>query len=340
MIFLGAGASKPFGIPTLQEFSEDVFNKLKKLGHEEILNHIISTQEEFNITVDFESLYSILEGLIDPVQSVRKAGPLTAFFIRKKMNLPMKYDYREVLEDLRTIIYNKCTLKSDKVRHIITAYDPLFQASSKIVSSEGHNLKGPQGKLLGHIIATTNYDMSLELYFNSKGISYNDGYSPTQNQYIKSFNQNVIRDPYQKLHFIIKLHGSIWQFIQKSQMIKTIVDPKNAPIPIEIEKEMMIYPTKEKEILNYQYYPFFNLFKNITWTKLLVIGYSFRDEPINMAIIENMKMNTTARITVINPNPDNVLKNLNGQIPDDRIRKIPGYFGSKEITNQLRSLKS
>ena len=30
MIFLGAGASKSLGIPTLQEFSEYVFNELKK----------------------------------------------------------------------------------------------------------------------------------------------------------------------------------------------------------------------------------------------------------------------------------------------------------------------
>ena len=33
MIFLGAGASKPFGIPTLEEFSNEVIEKLKALGH-------------------------------------------------------------------------------------------------------------------------------------------------------------------------------------------------------------------------------------------------------------------------------------------------------------------
>ena len=88
MIFLGAGASSSLGIPTLQEFSEYVFNELKKRGHEELINEIIDSLEHFNITPDFESLYSILEGLVDPISAVTGAGPLTAFFVRNKSRLP------------------------------------------------------------------------------------------------------------------------------------------------------------------------------------------------------------------------------------------------------------
>ena len=87
MIFLGAGASKPFGIPTLQEFSEYVKEKLRKLGHEKLLDRIEKSLMAFNMTVDFESLYSIIEGLIDPIESIRRAGPLTTFYVERKSKI-------------------------------------------------------------------------------------------------------------------------------------------------------------------------------------------------------------------------------------------------------------
>jgi len=53
MIFLGAGASKPFGIPTLEEFSQDILSELNKLGHNDVLNRVERALNEFNITFDF-----------------------------------------------------------------------------------------------------------------------------------------------------------------------------------------------------------------------------------------------------------------------------------------------
>jgi hypothetical protein len=110
MIFLGAGASKPFGIPTLEEFSKEVITKLEKLNHTDILERIKTSCKEFNIELDFETLYSILEGLINPVNSVQHAGPLTAFLVKSKKNLPKGYDYFQILADLRKLLYEKCSI--------------------------------------------------------------------------------------------------------------------------------------------------------------------------------------------------------------------------------------
>jgi len=296
MIFLGAGASKELGIPTLQELSEDVLNYLKEGNYEDVITEIISSLEEFNLKNDFESVYSIIEGLIDPESSVKKAGPFTAFIIQTKKRLPKKYNFVGLLKDMKKLLYTRCYLGRDKTNRIIEHYDPLFneikaQEINTTLCFKGHNY----GQVsLDKIIATTNYDMSLELYFLAKGIKYIDGYDKIEgrNELIKYFRWEDVFDPFYKLlsnrsceHLLIKLHGSIWQFEYEDELIKTNMDPNFFPVDYSVGEEMMIYPTREKEILNWKYYHFYNLFASIEWNKLLIIGYSFRDEPVNTAIL-------------------------------------------------------
>ena len=49
MIFLGAGASKPFGIPTLEEFSKEIIIELKNLGHEDVLFRIENALKDLQL---------------------------------------------------------------------------------------------------------------------------------------------------------------------------------------------------------------------------------------------------------------------------------------------------
>lgn len=353
MIFLGAGASKPYGIPTLEEFSEDVLNKLRQIGHEEVIRNIQESLKEFSMTTDFESLYSILEGLTNPVRSVQYAGPLTAFLVRSKRNLPIGYDYTQVLSDLRRIIYDKCLIISDEetFKKVERCLDQLLEVTKENTCMERIVGKtGPRDVNIGKIFTTTNYDMALELYFLSKEVPVTDGYEDT-GALVKHFNPLLLSDPYtpERSRGIIKLHGSIWQFLRGKEMIKTKLDPHSDAFPfkIQVEREMMIYPTREKDILNYQFFPFFSIFKSIAWTKLLVIGYSFRDEPVNTAIIENMRLYEKSQIIIINPRPDEVLENLYSNIPESikwripeyRIYKFGGKFGSSEVFDYLKSIE-
>jgi len=348
---LGAGASKPYGIPTLEEFSEDILSKLRQIGHDEVIENILESLKEFNMTKDFESFYSILERLTNPVRSVQYAGPLTAFLVRSKRNLPKSYDYTQVLVDLRKLIYEKCSILSNEenFKQIEKNMDKLLEVTKENYSIESIPGRiGRQNVNIGRIFITTNYDMALELYFLAKEVSVTDGYADT-GALVKHFNPSLLSNPYEQGNrVIIKLHGSIWQFLRGDEMIKTKLDPNSGGLPfkIQVEREMMIYPTREKDILNYQFFPFFSIFKSITWTKLLVIGYSFRDEPINTAIIENMKLNKESQIIIINPNPDEVLENLYNNIPGNiewripeyRIYKFAGEFGSPIVYEYLKSV--
>jgi hypothetical protein len=332
MIFLGAGASKPYGIPTLEEFSKEVITKLKESHHTEILERIRASCKEFNIKLDFETLYSILEGLINPVNSVQHSGPLTAFLVRSKKNLPKGYDYLQILTDLRKLLYEKCSIicNEKSFKKVEEYMEKLLLATKKNHSVESiMGIVGPRDAEIGKIFVTTNYDMALELYFFSKEIPIIDGYAESPGL-VKHFDPSILWDIHKggKHRGIIKLHGSIWQFLRGNEMIKTKLDPKSGSLPFEIqvEREMMIYPTREKDILN----------------------YSFRDEPINTAIIENMKINKRSQIIIISPKPNEVLENLyqnipeniNWKIPKNRLFKFSGEFGTPEVFEYLQRIES
>jgi len=350
MIFLGAGASKPYGIPTLQEFSEDIFDKLRRIGHAEVIEDAIESLKEFNITIDFESFYSILEGLINPIRSVQYAGPLTAFLVRNKRNLPKSYDYGQVLSDLRKLIYEKCSIISheENFKKVEECMDKLLEATKENGCTESIDGRvGPQSVNIGRTFITTNYDMALELYFLARELPVIDGY---KGDIVKYFDPSLLANPYASGNrIVIKLHGSIWQFIRGNEMIKTKLDPISGGLPfkIQVEKEMMIYPTREKDILVYPYFSFFEVFKSMRWTKLLIIGYSFRDEPINTAILENMKYTNHSQLIVVDPEVDKVVENLyqcvpesvKWQIPKHRLFKFSGRFGSNEVYEYLQRIE-
>lgn len=347
MIFLGAGASKEFGIPTLQEFSKDVFDMLTNLGHENIINNIVASLNEYDLTIDFESLYAILQALKNPYQSIRNSGAVTAYFSKKDANLPRGYNYDKVLGDLRRIIYEKCSLKDSDANKIVEVYDQLFsfgEGYEELLRVENANINSTLTKIL----VTTNYDMSLELYLMNRQRQYLDGYVPRLgNPLVKDFNPNLLKSiliPNSPIWstsepILLKLHGSIWQFIQNNSMIKTIVNPQaSPPIPINVEKEMLIYPTKEKEILSRNYYPFFHVFKEIRPSIMIVIGYSFRDEPINTTIVENLRRNPKSRLVVFNPNAEQIIQNINMDHRDPQLILIPQKFGTPSGKKALETM--
>lgn len=340
MIFLGAGASKELGVPTLQEFSKLFIDKLIDSGYQNEINLINKSLNEFGLSIDFEAIYSILESMTDPYHAVQNLGPVAAYYSKSASDLPKKKDFNDMLEVARKIIYDKCFLDKNKETKIISQYDSLFDAVKEQNINDQFIFNGKETtKPLDAIIATTNYDMSLETYFMSKGIEYNDGYMrKNENTIIKDFDFNRVFDPFRDdrvgryKHILIKLHGSIWQFERENKLFKTITDPDAAPINVRpnIGKEMMIYPTHQKDILQWNYYHFFNLFKKIEWRRLLVIGYSFRDQPINTYIIDRLKHDINSRLIVFHPNPFEILKNLNYDVPERQLSIIPAYFGKDD----------
>ena len=226
----------------------------------------------------------------------------------------------------------------------MSAYDKLFDVlkdskvnDTRIYTTTMHPAD-KTGVPLGNTIVTTNYDMSVELYHSLREEPLYYGFRPTNNRYVEEMDINYYRENSTK-KWLIKLHGAIWYFRQNDRVIKTITDPNTTPFQIKIDDQMMIYPVGEKPILRYPYYLFYDIFKNQIWRRMIAIGYSFRDEPVNIAILENLEMYKDSKLIIVNPKPEDVIVNLGEQAErfEDQIISVSGKFGDTHIYSEIKN---
>jgi hypothetical protein len=343
MILLGAGASKPFGIKTLQEMTNSIVKLMKKHGHGEIVEQILSGLKRFGMTPDFEAIYTVVEGLTNLSQAIKNSGPLTTYVCKDLDQIKPKEDLRELSKFFREFIYKECRLRPKYHSAILAAYDRLFGIMHNFKEKRyviGVEMENQPSVDVGSTIVTTNYDMILESYFTMKQppLLFTDGFKPIEGRpQIKELDLTSFSQAHRK--WIVKLHGSIWQYNDNGKIFSANQDPETIELfPVMIQERMMIYPTGDKPILHYPYFDFYNIFKIQKWEQLVAIGYSFRDEPINIAILENLQREENNKLIVVNPNPEEVLKNLGVSDlmkADERIVPVEGEFGKEQTARKL-----
>jgi hypothetical protein len=164
IVFLGAGASRAFEIPTTKEFIA-LFEK--EAGGSDLYNDI-KTSISADL-FDLESLMTVLDDLSKPEQELLKViSPYTSRFLlgKHKQDDPMYYQKaeiqntaKELLQQLRKIIRRECLMAvKDRTPSIIRTYDAFFDSADQLATS--HTGTGDTGRRypseLG--IFTTNYD--------------------------------------------------------------------------------------------------------------------------------------------------------------------------------------
>lgn len=106
MIFLGAGASKILGIKTLSDMTNDLVKILREKDHGQVIDEIINCLKNFDITPDFEAIYTVLEGLINPKQAVQNSGAFTAYVCKDLQSITTHVEFRDILRDFRNFIFS------------------------------------------------------------------------------------------------------------------------------------------------------------------------------------------------------------------------------------------
>ena len=151
--------------------------------------------------------------------------------------------------------------------------------------------------------------MTIELYHSMRNIPLADGFRRTENDYIEELLPNECQRMNQS-RWLIKLHSAIWYFRQSDRIVKTVIDPSLCPIPISVDEEMMIYPVGKKPTLQCPYSVFFEIFRHQKWVRMFAIGYSFRDKPVNIAVLENFERQKDSILVVVNPDAENEIGRL------------------------------
>lgn len=290
ILFLGAGASKPFDMPDMSELTEIVLNKLKTENINpsviSLINSLIKTRvEDFKIKPDIEAVLACIDALCNPEKGIKNAGPFAALISDQrsadKLTFgPKKEDWCKCSKECRKIIRRHCFFPSEENKEKLKKiYDNLFQIFG-IDNSNPLN------------VFTTNYDLCFERYCKlKKNIKLYDCFDDRE-RFEPEFRGA-------KGWQLYKLHGSshwiVTEDCEKGEFTK-------ADYPIEIGeqtlkgkmvKDVMIYPTTEKYFSKSPYFELLNRFRDDLKNSksgdkgpCVVIGYSFRDIPINNAFID------------------------------------------------------
>lgn len=278
ILLLGAGASKPLGIPT----TEDMAKEFLQITNNKHLKYLISTEKDLDI-----------EKVIRVVQNVKN---LTRNEGLKLMGLDEKWmqkllpfnkivnEFEITEQELFDFIRLKC-LEPDIVKGKVI-YKRLFNLGERAV------LK----------IFTTNYDTAIEGVCRELKIEYSDGFRWSQFDDYPRFDPPSFGDSRVQLY---KMHGSVnwWSDNSRQTIFRLGLDLKG----IENVKNLMIYPAQKEDVFNYP----FNLFQSIFITtlneidELIAIGHKFNDVNIASAVKVALER-SSFRLTIISPSADDI----------------------------------
>jgi len=352
LVFLGAGASKSFGIPTLQEMTDEVkqIPSISKYDIESIQKKI----GEFGFTPDLESVLTVLTSYIGPREAVRDSGPFPWYLSQYSRidDLPKRPDLENAIQAIKNYIYETCRVKEEQIDKIIRTYDLLFDtlkidrvktssSPERTINIKRAQLSGAGTSYLPVDIITTNYDLCVEQYCNRRKIPMTNGFDadPTKTKMIFNINNLSYReyptDDRIRLH---KLHGSIDQWItDKGDIILLQAKQDTTLYGDRIRAELLIYPIQTKYIYQDPFFELFHLFQEkLKRTPVcIVIGYSFRDEAVNNVFHNAVKKNPELKIFLIDPVATAIKTKLGGDLQRN-IYQIDRCFDDPQLPTILK----
>lgn len=304
VLFTGAGASKPLGMPTMLEFKNSFADGLSST-RKELWNEIVElSAQDSKTTSDQVDIEGILTYIDECIASGRKASILCSQIYGGKLAGQSSIDQVDGLQqELRSIkndvLDEICaTYVSPEPIKVIECYLPLFSLLHRLSDQEVTD------------VFTTNYDLTFEVLAESRPNYFElvDGFVPNHS------GEEVFANDYvpkcRSKHSIVlrKLHGSTswvgqppYFGFSKARPGKYVQGDYTT---------IIIYPTKNKSnSQNLRTSPFtqaygglISRFRQIEEVRvLLVIGYGFGDAEIVDEMKEGLAIQQGATMVVVNP---------------------------------------
>lgn len=346
VLFTGAGASKPLGMPTMLDFKGSFADGLsatkKELWHE----IVESSAQAFKTTSDQIDIEGVLTYLDECGMSHCKSSLLWAQICRGKLGgqptVGQIDDFQQELRSIKDDVLNKICATyvcPDSIK-AIECYAPLFEMLNR---SSGQKMTN---------VFTTNYDLTFEVLAESRHDDFElvDGFVTSCSGEVVFGNTYVPQDRSKHSIVLWKLHGS-------TSWVGKLPDPKFSKAPpgryVQGDaRTIIIYPTKNKsESQNLHTSPFTQAYGGLgsllsrveAVQVLLVIGYSFGDVEVVDVIKEGLALQQSATMIVVDPTgtPEKIAK-VFPSVDASRLRIIPRRFCEKgtieAIAAEIQSL--
>ena len=327
LVFFGAGASKPFDIPTMQEMVSDFENMLKDSKalydfYSEI--KCVLAQEYSDSNIDIETMMSVVAGISANTRPAQ-LGHFAFYYASQSCS---NREFSDTQISLATKLQEKLqqyvrkTCKAAIQQHDRTyqmSYSPLFQHMPGGKKNYGNVTLCTDWKAY-----TTNYDGVFEGFWCAFEPAI-DHFRPIGRSNRHAFHT----EPLQSDHTISKLHGSL-DWTKEVSSGKIVREGSSTFSPVETEGEVMLFPIQQKDLY---LHPWFTLFQDLkiglSATKIwYVIGYAFNDEFIRNAFQESLADDPSKILILIDPKANNI-KNKFSQHAQTQIHMLPIKFGNK-----------
>ena len=334
--FLGAGFSKTFGIPTMEEMTQNLLQLKLDVNEQDLLKSIrerLSSYEHY----DIEAVMTVLDYLSDPKRMQKEVvnNAPTQFFI----------DPKESWSSTNLGALNRCykTGNPDKVKRAIIEYiksvcqmrpekDELFPLLDELFILLSLHIGGldlrrilgkkPVGNQFNHEVFTTNYDNVLCVYANRRGVPLMNGELPQNKVGIRKVTNTQMFDRANHGLKIYRLHGYITWFIDKhSKDIRysgEVLPPgKSSLLGDQPEREAMIFPIGGKYIYREPYCDMFFYLKELLQGEkiVIVVGYSFRDMDVVGLFADVLALNPELTMIILDPKAKEIEKDRFGDFP-------------------------
>jgi len=326
MLFLGAGASKPFGGPTTSEMVDVVVQKLsrmKSIRCKALVSGIHKELTRFGLKADIETILALIQPQMDLLTGLESIGRKTILASGQLQSILEELTGIIPITEFEEAIARSCmSINHEKV---VDVYSMMFQ---ELRRSEKIDSKDHVPKMASRIF-TTNYDLAIETFLKAKSISYSDGF---QEDRVRDITFKAKWSPSTRHHIqLYKLHGSI-DYFQDSEL-KVI--RSNAPLEkIDhygrlVKGRMMVYPAGEAQATRSPYFDSLSLlrFHLAREDACLVIGYSFPDAAVINAFVDGLRKNPSLQVVLVGPNSPTIKDGLPMHLRAN-IKPVKGNFGA------------
>ncbi|MFC1507581.1 SIR2 family protein [Thermoproteota archaeon] len=346
VLFLGAGASAPFGYPVMSELNNLLLNSITD-NEGDLLYHFYlnGNRDAETVIQSIQTLENIeqrgLDKLFNYVTYQGRKNQIGAEF--KKFII--------ICKDLHRSIEAKI-FDTYQFNPNISSIFPLYQQLFTIIKEHQKNI-GSNDPLE---VYTTNYDRIIEEFsYASENYSIYDGFEYDSKQqrhfWNPEFSAGKLTKELQTVINLYKLHGSLnWKKTDHG-IERVTLEIKNVPRI----RDLLIYPGSksppEEEPFRTLYEKFENQMKQKNKQSLLVIGFSFRDPYINK-IIRDFIRSENGKLIVVSKNcKETLARNLFGlkgigdidpYIQKGMISPIQFHFGESDwainLVERLRNI--
>lgn len=285
LVFLGAGCSAEFGVPTMSELVEEFENSRDpeeapgKSPDVELYRIVSTSLKNIYQRYDLETVLAVLDRLADKSSMT----PFDSFVIGTlgKKNYPFSNENvswvaEELSNELREFLKDKCEFDLESFEKNKSTFDGLWELMAKVDNNATSENR------LGSNIYTTNYDRYLDRYLQEKYSSVNtsivqDYFNRVTDPPFFDPRLDAVLENYDPNNEYVKIHGSIdWYHQPNRRIVKTVeMFTRNV-------RDVMMLPVSEKPLYLEPWITLLMLFKRAIKQakKIIAIGYSFNDEYI------------------------------------------------------------